>query len=272
MSAVYILTINGVERPLRVDSLDFRRVINGPDVFSCTVLSEDGSYRPGLSDVVKLSEDGSDIFGGFITKTDETGADGQPLDSIATEIDCVGYADLFEYAHITETLVIGTTIASIAGTLVTNYLSAYGVTLDAGQLTGVSLTEEIATDGVALTDFFDTLLTNTGFAPSINADKEFILYEPGATAAAFNIVQGTDDQIGDVRVVRSRTKRYNRIIVKYGENVIVTQTDSFVGDGVTDTFQLTFPIQGPIVPVATQDGAVAYAVVDYADTTTESLG
>lgn len=262
MSATYILSVNSVERPLRVDSLDLRQAVNVADVMNCRILSEAGAYRPTLGHDVKLSENGTYIFGGKIQKAEETGADGQPIDDIETEIHCVGYADVFDRVHITETFAIGDTIEDIATLLVTDYLSDYGVTLDAGQVTGATLTEEIVADGVLLSELLDILLTNTGYAANINPDKEFILYEPGATAAAFNVVDGDANHIGDIRAIRSQAKRYNRIHVRYGEHVMRMVTDSFVGDGAEDTFELSHRIDGP-VPYGDGGGAVGYAVVDY---------
>ena len=43
--AVYILTVNGVERELKLDSLSFPSVINGSDVLNCKIVSQAGARR-----------------------------------------------------------------------------------------------------------------------------------------------------------------------------------------------------------------------------------
>lgn len=263
--ATYILTIGGVERPLKVDSLDLRKVIAGVDVMNCIVPSKDAAYRPALGAVVELTEDGTPIFGGTIKKTEETGLDGSLTDDIGTEIFCVGYGEVFERVHITETFPAGTSVEDIADALVTNYLGDYGITLDAGQVTGPSLTKEIAADGMLLSQFFELLLTNLGYAPQVNSDKEFILYEPGTDAAAYDVVDGDGNHRGDIRVIRSKAERYNRIIVRYGENVVRLVEQPYTGDGSTDTFPVDHPIQGPFPVIPS--GAVGYGVIRYTGST-----
>lgn len=269
--ATYILTVEGTERPLRLDSLNYQAVINGRDVLNGTIISELGAYRPSLGEDVLLSENGTDIFGGIIDRIEETGVDNQPIADIASEITCVAYNVYADRRFITETFVAGTTIASIAGTIVTNYLSDYGITIDAGQVTGPSLTEDLAFDGVLLSKALDQLTTLTGYFWKVSPGKAFRLFTTGSTAAPFNVVDGDGNNAGDIRVVKSREKYYNRVILKYGSDKIVTVTDNFTGDGVTDTFTLTYAIAGfyPNLP----DGAAGYGVVDYpVGPTTESLG
>ncbi len=269
--ATYILTVEGVERPLRLGSLNYQAVINGRDVLNCTIISELGAYRPSLSDDVLLSENGTDIFGGIIDRIEETGVDQQPIADIASEITCVAYNVYADRRFIEETFAAGTTIGTIAATIVTNYLDDYGITLDGGQVTGASLTDELVFTGILLSEALDQITTLTGYFWKVTPGKVFSMFTTGAIAAPFNVIDGDGNNNGDIRVVRSREKYYNRVILKYGSDKIITITDSFTGNGVLDTFPLTYAIQG-FYP-NTVDGAAGYGVVDFsAGPTTESLG
>lgn len=272
MSAVYILEVDGVERELRGGSLSWEPVINGADVLSCTILSPNRSYVPALGDVVVLSEDGVDVFGGIVSDFDEEGPDGQPTSFMsAFRLSADAFNIYFQGIYITETFLAGTTIEEIATILVDNYLGDFGVTLDPDQATGSSLAADLVCDGVLLSDALGRLTTATGYFGRINPSEEFRLLTAGEEAAPINIVDGDGHHVGDIRVTRSREKSQpNIVIVKYGPpGPPIDIVDSFTGDGVEDTFTLSQPIVGPTPP--SSSGLIAYHVVDISGGT-ETLG
>lgn len=267
--ATYILTINGVERDCRLGSLNWQAVVNGRDVLSCDVVSVGAAYRPTVGHEVVLSEDGTDVFGGIIDYTEESKASPDAVaDDIVTRITARAFNIYADRRYVTETVADGTSLKTFVTTLVDDYLSDYGVTLDAAQVDGPSL-EAWQIDGVLLSSVLDSLSTMTGYVWEIDASKEFRMFLPGTVAAPSDIVDGDGHHVGDIRVKRTRQNYVNRVIVKYGQNLIVPHQDDFTGDGSEDTFELTYPIAGPIPYSA--DGAVGYAVVDI-DGGTESLG
>jgi len=269
MSVVNILEINGTERELRTGTMNCQLVINGRDVFSCEVLSDGGAYRPALGDTLKWKEDGTYKFGGLIELVEETGADGQPIDDIANRVTAVAYNVYFERRHITETFTAGMTVADVATVLVNNYLDDYGVTLDPSQATGDTLTADLVVDGEKLSEFLDRFTTATGYYAKIDPAKQFRMFTAGDVAAPVNVVDGDGHHVGDIRVTRIReSQRPNTIIIKYGPNGNLDLTDTFTGDGSTDTFDLSAPIVGPLI--TTVDGAVGRGYVDHLGT--ESLG
>ncbi len=247
---VYILTINGTERKVKLGTLAFQGVVNGQNTFSCIVLSDpDAPYRPTLGHEVVLSEDGTDIFGGFIDRTEEQGDDGQTIPEFMTEIVCVSYDVIADRRFVTETFPAGTTLEGVLDVL-EDYVTDYGASKNAGQVTGPALTEDLILAGERLRDVFNKLSELTGYLWAFAPDKTFSMFTVGADAAPFNIVD-TDlpaKYVGDIRVVRSREKYVNRVIVKIGDNAVVEKTETFTGDGATSTYPLTYTmVYTPVV-------------------------
>jgi hypothetical protein len=267
---VYRLKIAGVERPLRLGSLSLQTVVNGRHVMSCAVLSEAGAYRPTCGEEAELLEDDAPIFGGVIRVVEEAGADGLPIAHISSRITCDSFNVFAERRFVTETIPAGSTLKQALEQL-DDYLTGYGVTLDAAQVTGPTLDAEQTAYGQALNGVLDTLSQRTGFLWEIDATKTFRMFEPGTAVCPIDIVDGDGHHTGDITVERSRDKYVNRVIVKGGKPGLFDLVDAFVADGVEDTFRLRQPIAGPIPPVPTQDGAVGYAVVDVGPTGSESL-
>ncbi len=243
MASVYVLFVNGVERPLRMDSLSFQGVVNGRDVMSCSILSEDGAYRPSLAHEAVLTEDGTPIFGGVIRLTEEEGADRQPLPLISTRITCDSFNVFAERRFVTETIPAGSTLKQ-ALQILDDYLTDYGVTLDAGQVDGPTFADEWNIYGSPLNTVLDTLSDRTEgtFVWEIDPSKTFRMFEVGTEASPVDIVDGDGHHTGDILVSRSREKYVNRVIVKGGTAIQVDKTDTFTGDGAEDTFELTYPL------------------------------
>jgi hypothetical protein len=268
---VYILTVAGVEQPLRLGSLSLQSVMNGRDTLSCEIFSELGAYRPDCGDAVELTEDGTPIFGGIISQTDEACADGQVVTNgdIVTRISADSYDLVADRVYITTTIAAGTSLHDVLAALATaGSLSDYGITVDAAEPSG-SLADEWELTGEQLSSILNRLYSTFLYPWEIDASRVLRFYDPVSRAAPTNFVDGDGNNLGDIKVTRSRGQYTNRVIVKAGTDKIVTKEDTFTGDGVTDTFTLTYPIQGPIPYVAV--GVVGYDTV-YVDGLRESLG
>lgn len=247
--ATYILTVNAVERELRLGTLNLQSVINGRDTMTCQIVSLAAAYRPTLGHEVIVTENGNKIFGGLIESTEETKPDANAYHAdIATEIQCVAFNVYADRRFITEAWPAGTDIADIATDIVTNYLADYGVTLDAGQASGTTIAEDLTFDAEQLSAALDKITTLTGWPWKINPDKEFSIFNPGSVASPVDVVDGDGHHVGDIRVRRSRAQQANRIIVKAGDSKVVEKVDSFTGDGTTTTFPLTYQmVYQPVV-------------------------
>lgn len=266
----FSVTVDAVAVSIQRGSLEISKVINRRDSLRAVVRSLDGSYRPATGKVIEVTHNSIVVFAGIIESVLERRVPGK-LNAVDSEIVAASYKTLFDDYFVTETVADGTTLLAFLETLETNYFPDLGVTLAAGQATGPNL-EAMDFREVSLATVFSELSRVTRYVWDANEDLEFEMFLPTATPAPYNI--STADKLidGDMTVERKR-RTANRVVVIFGGEGLKPYTQSFVGDGSTDTFDLDFEIAGPI-PYTVSDGAVGNAVVDYPTSTpgaTESL-
>ncbi len=237
-----VLTIAGSAKTFRRNSLNISATANGRTTASFTVLSTDGSYRPALDAEVIITEGGTRIFGGLVNRPSEKGLLDGASNAIATAVSAVDFNHYPERRAVNETIAAGTLKAALT-TLVANYLSVYGVTLDAGQVNGPTLTElkyEYRNLGEALNEL-STLTAKYGdpYVWRIDEFKVLSMFQPTTSAAPFNIVINDGNVVGDIEVETNRDKYANRIIVKVAPRSEIGRVETFLGDGATDTVVLS---------------------------------
>src|SRR3990167_1724293 len=197
--AVYALYVNAVSRTIHLPSLDFSLVSNGRDYLRVTIISAAAAYRPTIGHEVLLSEDGTNIFGGLIAKTTETGINGLPVDDIATEITCDAFNVWADKVFVTATFAAGSTLETVLNGLIPTYLGAglFGVTMHASQPTGPTFAQELVFNGESLSSVLQTLTelaedsgTGESWLWEISPAKVFLMFEAGSVAAPINFVAG----------------------------------------------------------------------------------
>ena len=232
------LTIDGVTKEFDPGSLDIGLVANGRSTLSVHVKSWDGSYRPALSDDITVVQDGTTIFGGEIESVRESGVGGLPVTPILLEITATDYQGLPDRRVVTDSYV-SSNLKTRLTSLVSDYLSTYGVTLHASQANGPTL-EAVTYDHRSLTDVLNELSNLTGYVWTISASKVLRMQLPSSVSAPFNVTAGTN-QVGDLTVEPSRHDYANVVTVRAGAPSVVEKTDTFTGNGATTTFTLTYP-------------------------------
>ena len=272
------LTINGTTRQWQDGSLLIDETLNGQPRLSLRVFSADASWRPSLDQTIVVVDGSTTVFGGLIVQARES-SPGDTINrnqtSIVTEITAVSYNVLASYRYVTASFSSQTLKVTLQA-LVDDYFSDDGVTLDAGQVNGPTLdafpVDTTRGDEVLNKLSVMTQATTAGYVWEITYDKKLRMFLAGSEAAPVNITAANHYAIGDVIVEPKRGPYCNRVIVKAGTNVQVPKSQDFTGDGSSNAWPLTYPIAGPFAPVPTEDGAVAYGVINYADGTTESIG
>lgn len=241
-----VITIAGVTVSIREGSLRIQDTVNGRATASFDIVSLDASYRPALDAEVIITEDGTRIFGGMIDRPMEAGVIPGKCPEIITQVSAF---DFNQYAERRWILAgggfpagynIGQMAASLAG-----YLAPYGVTLDAGQVTGPTFAFEQIYEYRQLRDVLDSVVGLTAkygdpFVWRIDHYKVFSIYQPSTEAAPFDVSTANGMAIGDIEVETTREKYANRIIVKAMPQAQELRVESFTGDGTTDTFTLQY--------------------------------
>ncbi len=263
----YRAEIDGVERTVLRDSIDINESNDGVNSLVCLVLSETGTYRPPTDGefILYRTDLGSPEtirFAGLIVDAEEVGFVGPNDDAITVRITVVDYKDYLDRLHLSETRPAETLKARLQW-MVTDYLSApYSITLDAAQADGPTLAARVY-DYTKILDAIRDMATETGgYQPKLSYAKVLGMYAPGVLAAPFDVIEGAGTEQGDIRVKRTRTQGANRIILTYGPTAVMAVIERFVGDGVTDTFDLDYSIAGPVLrTVEVQNSPIEYETV-----------
>ena len=243
-------TVDGVDvRPV-LKTFEVRETVGGVSTLSCDIVSVGSPViRFGVFSDVAIVESGTTIFAGTITQSRERGVGGPVIDGsghpqISTTITAEDYNRLADRVTVTEDVAAGTTLKAFLTTLVTTYLSGFSITLDAAQATGPTL-GAMSFDIARASEVLQALAAATGYIWRIGYDKALRMWASGDLTAPFNINQSDVPHRwgNDVEVETTLGDNYaNRVIVVSGQITITDQTDTLVGDGVTDTIVTTYPI------------------------------
>lgn len=244
--AVYTCDIDGSDVDVLIESLDVSWVANGLDTLSLAVESEDASVRPQPREEIVLYRDATAIFGGIITEAPEEGFGDFTGDHIVTRVTAVGFGIYASYRYATVTLAAGT-LKSMLTTLVTNYLTGFGVSLHGSQVNGPTLPELVFTR-TRVDEVLSELCTRAGHTWSISPTKVLRTVEVGTVAAPFDLLNsGAVYQTGDVKITQTLDDGYaNRVTVLVTGAGPATSSESFVAaDGVVGGGFTTFTAKYP---------------------------
>jgi hypothetical protein len=248
--AITSFTIDAVEVEPLIGTFEVRETIGGVSTLSCDVVSVGSPVnRYGVFSQVAVLEDGVTIFAGTITQARERGAGGPVIDAygnpqIITQITAEDQNRIADRVTATETVAAGTLLKAFLTTLVTTYLSAFGVTLDASQVNGPAL-PDMSFDIARLTQVLQSLADATGYVWRIDYDKKLRMWSPGDLTAPFDIDQSDSPARwgGDVEIETILGDNYaNRVIITSDPIDVVGHTETFTGDGSADSVTLEYTL------------------------------
>lgn len=224
------LTVAGVARDFRLESLSIRESAKGQNSCSLRVVSIDGSYRPALHDEIAVVEDGTTIFAGYVTEASESGVrpdgSGSAIDVAVVASD---YTQLAARRCFVGTIASGTTLHDALSYIATTYLATYGVTLDATQAAGPTLAEHKWDEVTPINEVLDQLCADAGGATGpylweVDYTKKLRAFLPGQTpaggayTASFSVTTATTNMVGDITRAPSAADYANRVFVKWAQD------------------------------------------------------
>lgn len=236
----------------KLNSVRLTNAIRQRAVLEADVVSLDGSYRPAIDQELYLeqvTEAGASgrVWAGVIQSAEESGLVTTDLsDEIVTRISVADYSSYTDRRYATIVPTTGT-VKSFLSYLVTNYLSAYHITLDAGMADGPTLTDYSFTDR-KIRDILDELMLIAGWAWTVDMFKVLRANAPGSIIAPYILIPLTCQ--GDVRVKPNRQFYANRVILQYGTGAAPV-TERHPGNSSTHDFVLNHPFINLLSTAAT---------------------
>lgn len=143
-----------------------------------------------MAEVVIYALDGvTPVFGGVILSRRQKGTFDDSSTQALTDVECGDFSTYTEYVYTTVTYASPVTLKTVLQALVTNHLAAYGISLDAAQVTGPTLTA-FAWAGVRVADALRELTDRTGYVLEVSPLKVLKMSTPGSTSAPFTLTDG----------------------------------------------------------------------------------
>lgn len=181
------------------------------------------------------------LFAGEITKAPKAGLGGYSVAAMDVKIAAVDYMGWIEKKVVTLSRASESLTARLSA-INTATLSGDGVTIGSAQDTGPTLVARDY-DHAPLQQVINDLVVETGGRVfTISPLLEATMLAPSSQAAPFDLEDPDvdDNTVGDV-VVDDVTRDYaNRVWLPIGSGKTVEVTESFTGDGATDTWDLTY--------------------------------
>jgi hypothetical protein len=233
-------------------SLNIRETANYRATGAFMIRSFNAAYRPALDDEVIIEENSVRIFGGLVSIPRESaaaGVDGRKQvgkPHIDIDVTCVDFNAYTDRRIVSRAFPEGT-LEDFLNIIITDYLTVYGVTLHASQVTGPTLPPLGFTVKV-LTDVMNEVMGLTAdsgepFVWRIDENKVLRAFQPSTQAAPFDLEDPLPirEIVGDLTVETIRDKTYaNRVIVWVPPITQHSRVEEFTGDGSTDQFFLTY--------------------------------
>jgi hypothetical protein len=233
MPSTFALTIGGTSRiaNLQKRSLQIVRAFGRRSVFNATFFSTDGSWNPSLNQELIWTVDGTASFGGYIREITELGHMTTDTNDVFFQVSAGDYGSLLEDIYLTTTFPAGDTLEDWLDQYV-SLLTGKGITVDAGQATGPTMTEALQVDRVRADVVLQQFLLRSGWlTKGVSPSKTLELFASGTEVAPFNITSSNDKAIGDIQVSPLwNGQKYNRVIIKFGPPGV---TEYFYQDVIT---------------------------------------
>jgi hypothetical protein len=234
-----VVTIGGVDRTTKVaDSIYWSRVVNGIGQARFDTMDPTGSYAPVEGDPVVISLGGTVRWRGEVDAADTHFLG--PTKGVLTHVTATYCAQYLQRDVINTTFVAGlqkTVLQALvaSGTV----LAALGVTLDAAQPDGATLTE-IAAPYMTPEAILQYLSTVTGDIYDVSPSLVLGMWAPGAKSSGITITLG-GGYLVDANWKRRRFDYRNREILSYGSPTTVQMIDeTFIGNGSRRIFALHY--------------------------------
>lgn len=228
--------IAGVRRGVFPGSLKIEEEAQGRTTCSFKMQNRLAGGVPVVGNSLRIRWNGDIIFSGTVDEVNLDRRNGTTLvDWTVKGVDWNQIAD----KHTVTSSFDNATFQEIVTDLLTNYLARDGVT--AGNIPVGPLFTRVVFPGMQASECFNELSTLTGYPWNINHSLELDFAPVGTFTAPFGVA--TNSGLFRKEKAHQDRKQYaNAITLLGGKDTSSIQTEQFLGDGVTRTFTVNFPI------------------------------
>lgn len=245
----FTLTIGGVNRTTKLvynGRIRYSNVAGQRGRFELAVLDLLGAtaYRPAPDDTVKFEDGATTLFEGRILGTRESPAQSAELDYTTTETvisgsDQTAYLD---QPRVKLDIAAGVSLKTALTSIRDNWLTGYGITIDAAMASGPTLPAIVA-DKITAAEAIALLSKITGWIRRLTGGKVLSMFSPGSVAAPYNLSDAGGDVMGIVEWSKDRKDYWNQILVRCGnQGGKVFHEQTWVATAGQTAFVLDYPM------------------------------
>ncbi len=235
------LTVNGVDKTSLVNTDDRVQIeLHINERATASFKCKTSLTLAKFDEVVIYGTDGTTkVFGGIVLQR-ETDGSFPTAGSAFQRASCADFAAYTDFCHTSLTYTSGPTLKAVLTDIVSTHLSTYGISLDAGQVTGPTL-EAFAWQTTRVSDALRELSDKTGYVFRVDPSKKLKMFVPGTDSAPFNISDATPHCTRLSWQDSSATPTPNKVILICGPSTTAVRTERFIGDGSTTSWVMSVP-------------------------------
>ena len=235
LSATYAVVINSIDRTADVlnQTIYIEDVVNDQqNTLSLSLMNLSGDGIPDPDEEITITlNDGTKLFGGYITRVDLTKKD---MGSVVATIRAIDYVRLLDRNLVHQTYE-NMTDKAIIEDIVNTYCVGFGITTT-NVIEGVTI-DQISFNYLQPSQCFRKIADLTGRNWFIDYDKDVHYFPTTTNAAPFNISSLSDDYFS-LKIQKDASQIKNRVYVRGGTKLSDFTTYSVKGDGVARQFVL----------------------------------
>ena len=248
-----LITIQGIDYTdnLLVNTLRITDEVNSRNTCQLQIVDITQLLHPDVGQVIQISNYGSLIFAGTIAEVTEQNPLGS--DTNIVMLQCVDWNQLADRHVLAVKYATGYSLREVVVDILTVQSGDPGERLiDEGITYSTMAPNATIDEGPDLSilifsyqtcaEAFDDLSELTGFAWNIGYDKRFYFYDRSSQIAPVPLDVDLWPYFRDLTVHETAHKYRNFQIVRAGNDITNTQTETFLGDGETATFTLKLPV------------------------------
>lgn len=205
---------------------------------SCSMIIRDpvNAIREGQSLQIYIDSTADMRFNGVITSVSE-----KPMSGFAWKeynISAQGYSKVLEYQRVAN-VYTNKTCAFIINDIITNYVAAAWAITQTNVKTG-PIMEEVSFNYFTPGDCIRKLCDLTGYYWYVDEDKDLHFFDSETNIAPFEIKDNAEFLFSQFSCKPDFSQVRNKVTVEGGKFLSSPISDTFLGDDVTTTFELTY--------------------------------
>lgn len=253
-------TIGGVDKTTSIASergVTIEKLLNERATSSFTC--KPGYLPARFAEVVWYDVNGTTpIFGGVILKrTIDPFKKSGGSEPYFTKVDCGDYFTYFDWAYVSLSYAVDVTLEDVLDDLVAALPATYGITVDAGQVTGPTLAA-FTWDRKRASDAVRELSDRTGYVAQVSPLKALKMFVPGTDAAPFALTDAAPHCLTFGWADSDRIPA-NHVTVIAGPSGTALATQRWVSDGIATSWTTDIAAAEPAPPlVQINDGVTPF--------------